>query len=83
MSEENYKFHKPVLLKEVLEILDPEDGKIYIDGTFGAGGYSKAILQKAKCKVYGFDRDAEVKKLLLICKKNLPEDFILFTANFP
>jgi len=62
MNKENYQFHKPVLLKEVLENLKPKDGEIYIDGTFGAGGYSRAILQKANCRVYGFDRDISVKK---------------------
>jgi 16S rRNA (cytosine1402-N4)-methyltransferase len=49
--------HVPVLLREVLEQLAPHDGGIYIDGTFGAGGYSRAILDAADCKVIGIDRD--------------------------
>jgi len=36
--------HIPVLLGEVLEALAPEEGDIIIDGTFGAGGYTRAIL---------------------------------------
>lgn len=53
--------HKPVMVKEVLAALSPQDGGIYIDGTFGAGGYSRAILEAAQCKVYGIDRDPDVK----------------------
>lgn len=49
--------HKPVLLREVLEALAPRDGEIIVDGTFGAGGYSRAILDSANCELYGIDRD--------------------------
>lgn len=49
--------HTPVLLREVLEILRPRDGGIYVDGTFGRGGYSRAILEAADCTVYAIDRD--------------------------
>jgi 16S rRNA (cytosine1402-N4)-methyltransferase len=49
--------HKPVLLREVLEALAPCDGEIMVDGTFGAGGYSRAILDSANCELYGIDRD--------------------------
>jgi 16S rRNA (cytosine1402-N4)-methyltransferase len=49
--------HLPVMLREVLSQLSPRDGGIYIDGTFGAGGYSRAILDAANCRVIGIDRD--------------------------
>ena len=49
--------HVPVLLDEVLQALAPRDGERYIDGTFGAGGYSSAILDAAHCTVLGIDRD--------------------------
>jgi 16S rRNA (cytosine1402-N4)-methyltransferase len=49
--------HTPVLLAEILEALQPKDGGIYVDGTFGAGGYAKALLDAARCRVWGIDRD--------------------------
>ncbi|WP_169568424.1 16S rRNA (cytosine(1402)-N(4))-methyltransferase RsmH [Sneathiella limimaris] len=49
--------HISVMLGEVLEILSPQEGEIILDGTFGAGGYSRAFLNFAPCQVYGIDRD--------------------------
>lgn len=49
--------HIPVLGREALDFLDVRDGGVYIDGTFGAGGYSRAILGQANCRVIGIDRD--------------------------
>jgi 16S rRNA (cytosine1402-N4)-methyltransferase len=51
--------HVPVLLKEVLEALNPHDGAHYIDGTFGGGGYARAMLEACDCRVLGIDRDPE------------------------
>lgn len=53
------RMHLPVMLEEVLEALAPRDGGIYIDGTFGRGGYTRAILEAADCRVVGIDRDPE------------------------
>ncbi len=50
--------HVPVLLRQVLDYLAPGDGGVYIDGTFGAGGYARAILGAAATRVIGIDRDA-------------------------
>jgi 16S rRNA (cytosine1402-N4)-methyltransferase len=49
--------HIPVLAAEALHYLSPRDGGVYIDGTFGAGGYSRLILDAADCRVIGIDRD--------------------------
>ena len=49
--------HIPVLGTPALALLNVHDGAVYIDGTFGAGGYSRAILQAANCTVIGIDRD--------------------------
>jgi len=51
--------HRPVMLPEVLEVLNPRNGGIYVDGTFGAGGYSRALLDAADCTVWGVDRDPD------------------------
>jgi len=52
--------HIPVLLNEVLTALAPRDGGVYVDGTFGNGGYSRGILEAADCTVWGIDRDPNV-----------------------
>ncbi len=49
--------HTPVLLAEVLDVLQPKDGGLYVDGTFGAGGYAQGLLEAAPCRVWGIDRD--------------------------
>lgn len=51
--------HVPVLLKEVLTALSPKDGGTYVDATFGAGGYTRAMLEAADCTVWGIDRDPD------------------------
>jgi 16S rRNA (cytosine1402-N4)-methyltransferase len=55
--------HIPVMLSEVLAALDPGDGEIIVDGTFGAGGYARAILDRADCKIIAIDRDPEAFRL--------------------
>lgn len=54
--------HVPVLLNEIVTALEPKDGETYVDGTFGAGGYSRAVLEAANCKVIGIDRDPDAIK---------------------
>ena len=51
--------HIPVLLEEVVDVLAPRDGAVYVDATFGAGGYSRALLDAADCTVWGIDRDPD------------------------
>jgi 16S rRNA (cytosine1402-N4)-methyltransferase len=49
--------HRPVMVNEVRAALMPADGELYVDGTFGAGGYARAFLEAADCRVIGIDRD--------------------------
>lgn len=54
--------HIPVLLHEVVAALAPRDDGLYVDGTFGRGGYSIAILENIQSKVIGIDRDPDAIK---------------------
>ena len=72
-------YHTPVLLKEAVEGLQIKPAGIYVDGTFGGGGHSRAILQmlNENGRLYVFDQDAEAKN-------NLPVDerIIFIPQNF-
>ena len=52
--------HFPVMLSEIIKISSPSKGGIFIDCTFGGGGYSKALLNFPETEVIGLDRDKEV-----------------------
>ena len=49
--------HQPVMVEAVVATLAPAAGEIYVDATFGGGGYSRAILDAAPCRVWAIDRD--------------------------
>ena len=49
--------HIPVMLHEVLDNMSLRDGGVYVDGTLGAGGYTRAMLDAADCRVIAIDRD--------------------------
>jgi len=51
--------HRPVLLAEVVAALAPREGAIIVDATFGGGGYARALLDAAPCRVIGIDRDPD------------------------
>ena len=51
--------HAPVLLAETMDALAPRADGIYVDGTFGRGGYTRALLDRARCRVFAIDRDPE------------------------
>lgn len=51
--------HEPVMIDEVIAAIQPRDGGSYVDGTFGAGGYTSAILDAADCRVWAIDRDPD------------------------
>ncbi|MFN3513718.1 MAG: 16S rRNA (cytosine(1402)-N(4))-methyltransferase RsmH [Phenylobacterium sp.] len=69
--------HLSVLLAEVVEALEPAPGKTIVDGTFGAGGYSRAFLA-AGAAVIAFDRDPSARRFA----EGLGEPFRLVEARF-
>ncbi len=78
----NLDFHKPVLLAEVLHNLAPKSGEVYLDATFGAGGYSQAILKSADCKVYAIDRDITAQKFAEKLREKFPKNFVFLRGKF-
>ena len=78
----NTEFHQPVLLNEVIENLKPQLGEIYLDGTFGAGGYSQAILQAADCRLYAIDRDESAEKFAENLKNKFGKNFTFLRGKF-
>ena len=74
--------HKPVMLHEVLENLAPHDQGTYVDATFGAGGYSRAILEQARCSVVAVDRDPEARERAQILKTQYQDRFSFYEGRF-
>jgi 16S rRNA (cytosine1402-N4)-methyltransferase len=74
--------HIPVMLEDAIKYLDPKDGETYIDCTFGAGGYSSTILEKANCKVIGIDQDPEVAVYAEELHRKYNDRFMFWQCNF-
>ena len=74
--------HAPVMLNEVLDALQPTGGEVYVDGTFGAGGYTKAILDKANCKVVAIDRDVGAIERAQTLKAQYGDRLIFIPGRF-
>ena len=74
--------HIPVMLNEVIKISSPLNGGVYIDCTFGGGGYSKQLLKFSKTKVKGLDRDSKVKEIGINLEKNYPLRFKFHQTTF-
>ncbi len=74
--------HAPVLKDEVIAALAAKGGEIVLDGTFGAGGYSRAILESADCKVVALDRDPNVQETAEALQKQFPDHFLFIAGCF-
>ena len=74
--------HYPVMLKQVLSIVSPKKGGIYIDCTFGGGGYSEAILKHLNTKVIALDRDSSTINRAEDLRKKFPKRFSYFNNKF-
>ena len=74
--------HYPVMLKEVINICDPKNGGLFIDCTYGAGGYTNKILSYPNTKVIALDRDPNIKRLAEKTKKNYKNRFFFHNSKF-
>ena len=77
------EYHVPVLLAECLEALNLQDGKIYIDATFGGGGHSTKILESGKdIKLFGVDQDPDSIEQSKKLAEAYPDKFLMIKENF-
>ena len=75
--------HIPVLLDEAINALQAYKKGVYVDATFGVGGYSKKILEAEKENIlYSLDRDITVEKYALELKKQYGERFYFINNKF-
>lgn len=80
-SERDDAPHVPVLFAEVLEALEAVDGQCVLDGTFGAGGYSRGLLE-AGARVVAIDRDPNVAPYVGALKAEFPDRFTFIAGSF-
>ncbi len=79
----NEHLHIPVLKDEMIAAVAAKAGEVVVDGTFGAGGYSRAILAaEPRARVIAFDRDPNVKLLADALAREVPGHFLFIAARF-
>lgn len=74
--------HVPVLAKEVLDLLQPRDGGLYLDGTFGGGGHARLILEAADTRVIALDQDPAAEARAASLAAEYGERFAFRRMNF-
>ena len=74
--------HFPVMLSEVIKILSPIKGGLFVDCTFGGGGYSKALLKFPNVKVIALDRDEKVLSIASKLEKKFHSRFKFYQIKF-
>ena len=74
--------HYPVMLDEILRICSPEKGGLFLDCTFGVGGYSDAILSFPNTQVIALDRDLHTQKYAQKIKKKYQNRFNFYNLKF-
>ena len=73
--------HEPVLLNDFISLVAPITG-CWIDGTFGAGGYTRALLQNGACKVLAIDKDSSTKVFLKNIQNEYGDMINFYNQNF-
>ena len=82
-KNEAENLHKPVLLAETIELLNPSGGEIFVDATLGLGGHAEAILSAAdETKVIGIDQDLEAIRFASERLEKFGDRIRIFHANF-
>ncbi|MBI2842803.1 MAG: 16S rRNA (cytosine(1402)-N(4))-methyltransferase RsmH [Armatimonadetes bacterium] len=78
------QFHRPVMLSEVLDLLDPKPGGVYVDCTLGGGGHAKGILDRILPggKLIGIDRDQDAIAHATAELVDLAENITLVRGDF-
>ena len=73
--------HRPVLLRETVELLAPDPGKLFLDGTLGGGGHAAALLE-AGARVIGLDQDPRALDAARTRLAKYGDRFVAEHANF-
>ncbi|XP_042693161.1 12S rRNA N4-methylcytidine (m4C) methyltransferase isoform X3 [Centrocercus urophasianus] len=85
-STENKTFgrlHIPVMVEEVINFLSPQSGQRFLDMTFGAGGHSTALLEKASnITIYALDRDPMAYKIAQQLSESYPKQIQALLGQF-
>lgn len=76
--------HEPVLVREVVELVNPRAGGVYIDGTLGGAGHARALLDRAQgaARLLGIDRDGAALALARTKLADRREACVLVHGNF-
>ncbi|XP_006022989.1 probable methyltransferase-like protein 15 isoform X1 [Alligator sinensis] len=83
-EDEDYRrLHIPVMVKEVIDCFSPQPGQCFLDMTFGAGGHTVALLQKASdIKVYALDRDPAAYQIAQQLSDSYPNQIRALLGKF-
>jgi 16S rRNA (cytosine1402-N4)-methyltransferase len=74
--------HRPVMLAEVMAVLSPRSGEAFVDATFGAGGYSRGLLERADCRVIAIDRDPDAVARARAMAEAFPGRLFVLSGRF-
>ena len=77
----HYQYHIPVLKNEVVENLQPDKNKVFIDCTFGAGGHTQALLERG-ARVIAVDRDNNNEKFAIELQKIYGKNLVFINKKF-